>query len=421
MDNDDALHWGDGEWCGGLTLQWHCFGLALKLRFGVGTKKTDPPPPSRSPPSTRTMTGANQGTVHKLDPIPKSLDAAVRAAGLDKSLAAAGEPNPVDAAFLSAWLEASGGKEGKTLAALEAHVRWRNDVTEGKGRVRPAQITKQLAANKTFLQALDISGRPLVLVRGSRHYGGDLPQFTRLLAFAIDGALAQVDASTNPERRIRAVLDLKGIGLRNLDAATMKELFRVIGHHYPGNLDTFWFLDAPFIFNGLWRAVKQVLPSIVTPRVAFVKRGNDGTCPELMDAFGPEALPKELGGTAELIPVEDAVQAGAAAVASRSQEQDVGIGLGHGPPLGKALVPRGATGAASGRAQGLELTAEVVVCILAFCLMYMLLSNSRDARLQQWLGSSTSNSVESKYYAAMSVLTAQAFQQAQGMLSSIHR
>eukprot|EP00873_Tetraselmis_striata_P019015 jgi/Tetstr1/439279/TSEL_027721.t1 len=433
MVTNEAWAWGE-QLHPGIVLGARIAGVAIQLRW-AGRPSPSQTLNRRGSAVTASeaarvaaRTAGPAGASEELDPDIARLDAAVRARGLDRALADAGEPNPVDGAFLAAWLQAAGGDARQAEFLLNEHLKWRRAVATAEGgRVTADQVPQQLAAEKTFLTAAGPRGQPLLVVLGKRHFGGNLPQFTRLLAFAIDGAVRSAHHDANSGRRIYAAVDLRGIRMGNLDVPTMRELFEVIGRHYPGNLERFWFLDAPFIFNGLWRVIKPIVPAVVRPRVGFVKRAKDGSCQELLDALGREALPAHLGGDAELVPVQDAVEALEGAPRAV-------IGLGQGtsslpaqsaPPRRRrpaALLLPGGAAARDGEAprphMPLHLSrVEVAMVFLALWLMYLVVCSSREPRLQQFLG----NTAESKYYAAMSVLTAQVYQQAQGLMLGLPR
>ena len=43
---------------------------------------------------------------------------------------------------------------------------------------------------------------------------------------------------------------------RNLDVKALQAVFELLQSHYPERLHALWFLNAPFIFWGVWRMVK---------------------------------------------------------------------------------------------------------------------------------------------------------------------
>ena len=47
-----------------------------------------------------------------------------------------------------------------------------------------------------------------------------------------------------------------GLRTRNLDVKALQAVFELLQSHYPERLHALWFLNAPFIFWGVWRMVR---------------------------------------------------------------------------------------------------------------------------------------------------------------------
>ena len=50
-----------------------------------------------------------------------------------------------------------------------------------------------------------------------------------------------------------------GLRTRNLDVKALQAVFELLQSHYPERLHALWFLNAPFIFWGVWRMVRLSL------------------------------------------------------------------------------------------------------------------------------------------------------------------
>jgi len=300
-------------------------------------------------------------------PALASLHNAAVQQGLVAQLGDAGEPWLMEAKTLGGWLELGDGDPDRAMKAMQVHLEWRRKVV-GSGSVAPSQIPKQLAAEKAFLQPSNSEGKPLVVVLAKNHFADDMLEYLRLLAFTIDGALAAVDLKSNPGRKLYAAVDLQGIGLRNLDAGTLKALFDVIALQYPGHLELFWFVNAPMIFSGLWRVVNPVIHRTVRDKVQFVRLKN-GVCSEMLEQVGPDSLPLRWGGTAPLVPVEIAV------MERRSGSVPCGNRSASGGPLSAAQPMQIAATGSYGIGAG---TSSLVLCLMFMAalgsLLYLLLT-----------------------------------------------
>ena len=51
-----------------------------------------------------------------------------------------------------------------------------------------------------------------------------------------------------------------GLRTRNLDVKVLQAIFELLQAHYPERLAALWFLNAPFIFWGVWRLVQRTRP-----------------------------------------------------------------------------------------------------------------------------------------------------------------
>ncbi len=64
-----------------------------------------------------------------------------------------------------------------------------------------------------------------------------------------------VHASTSQELS-GAVGGGAGLRTRNLDVKALQAIFELLQAHYPERLAALWFLNAPFLFWGIWRLVR---------------------------------------------------------------------------------------------------------------------------------------------------------------------
>ena len=61
-----------------------------------------------------------------------------------------------------------------------------------------------------------------------------------------------------------------GIGLGNLDTKALRAVFEVLQQHFPESLSELWFLNAPFIFWGLWRVVSPFIQPATRDKIRFL-------------------------------------------------------------------------------------------------------------------------------------------------------
>lgn len=58
--------------------------------------------------------------------------------------------------------------------------------------------------------------------------------------------------------------------MKNLDVGALQAVFEVLQQHYPERLGELWFLNAPFIFWGLWRVVSPFIQQATKEKIKFL-------------------------------------------------------------------------------------------------------------------------------------------------------
>lgn len=61
-----------------------------------------------------------------------------------------------------------------------------------------------------------------------------------------------------------------GLRMKNLDVGALQAVFEVLQQHYPERLGELWFLNAPFIFWGLWRVVSPFIQQNTKDKIKFL-------------------------------------------------------------------------------------------------------------------------------------------------------
>lgn len=61
--------------------------------------------------------------------------------------------------------------------------------------------------------------------------------------------------------------------MQNLDVKALQGVFSLLQGHFPERLSQLWFLDAPFIFYGLWRCVSPFIEPATRAKIVFLSKG----------------------------------------------------------------------------------------------------------------------------------------------------
>ena len=64
--------------------------------------------------------------------------------------------------------------------------------------------------------------------------------------------------------------------MRNLDVGALTAIFDLLQQHYPERLGELWFLNAPFLFWGLWSVVKPCVKPSTREKIRFLSNSEKG-------------------------------------------------------------------------------------------------------------------------------------------------
>ena len=254
-----------------------------------------PTSPSRRSSSKSSQTSS---TISSSLPPKKDLEALRRLLAEDLIRRIENTGEVVDDAFLARWLMARGRSGPVSLAE---HAVWRDGFV-GQGGVSIESVESEIKIQKVCIQGLDARGRPVVLFIARRHRRAaeSAHQTMRLLVAALDAAVGAADGTINPYKQIVCIFDLTGMQ-RGFDVALLKDIFEVLQKHYPEVLASLYFVNAPWIFYGIWQLVAPFISPKTKKKISFISGVNG--LRELHQSLGRnDLLPKRLGGTAVLRP-----------------------------------------------------------------------------------------------------------------------
>lgn len=78
-----------------------------------------------------------------------------------------------------------------------------------------------------------------------------------------------------PNDKATIFFDLKGFGIKQMDFVNLLYLVKVLESYYPESLGTMYISNAPLIFWGFWRAVKNLLDPVVRNKIVFISTPDD--------------------------------------------------------------------------------------------------------------------------------------------------
>ncbi|KAG0625306.1 hypothetical protein M758_2G044000 [Ceratodon purpureus] len=216
---------------------------------------------------------------------------------------AGGTSKGVDDASLMRFLKGLSLNVDEAAKAFAKHQQWETSF-KPKGFISEVEIANELNAKKSYLQGRDKQGRPICVILARNHTANkeDFDEFRRFIVYSMDKILTAASDST--DGKINCIIDLEGLGFKNLDSKAFIAGFDMYQSHYPERIEKFYMVNAPLIFNGLWKVVRSFINETTSKKIVFVdKKKAQETLLSVIDA---DQLPKEYGGTADLVLLQDA-------------------------------------------------------------------------------------------------------------------
>eukprot|EP00877_Chromochloris_zofingiensis_P001376 jgi/Chrzof1/11239/Cz05g29020.t1 len=207
----------------------------------------------------------------------------------------------VTEATLRRWLAARKWVLEDALRDLTAHAQWRAQFVPN-GRILESEIASQLTQNKCFCQGVDRQGRAIIFLSAGNHVADDAALLRRFLAYCLDLGIKMCDTTKNPERKMTGIFDLEDFSLKNADVSALRAVFDMLQNHYPERLGVLYLYCAPVLFWSLWKIVQPFVDPVTRQKVVFVYKKEAEQ--EFAQVFDPEVIPKCIGGSAALVPVD---------------------------------------------------------------------------------------------------------------------
>ncbi|KXS19710.1 CRAL/TRIO domain-containing protein [Gonapodya prolifera JEL478] len=139
-----------------------------------------------------------------------------------------------------------------------------------------------------YLPVTDKLGRPVVCVHVARHHKNDpLIETERFTIWEMETGRQILKY---PAEAATIVFDMTDFGLKNMDYPFVKILISVLEAYYPECLGLLLIVNAPWVFNGVWKIIKPLIDPVVASKIRFAKISEVPTWIE------KDALPTSLGG-----------------------------------------------------------------------------------------------------------------------------
>ncbi|KAK6922476.1 CRAL-TRIO lipid binding domain [Dillenia turbinata] len=207
----------------------------------------------------------------------------------------------VDDFMIRRFLRARDLDVDKASELLLQYLSWRRDFVPN-GSISPSDVPTQLTHNKLFMQGLDRSGRPIVVVFGSRHKPtkGSYDELKRFVAFSLDKICSRMPPE---QEKFVCIADLEGWGYSNSDIRGYLAALSILQDCYPERLGKLFIVHVPYIFMTAWKVVYPFIDSKTKKKIIFVE--NKKLRPTLLADIDESQLPDLYGGGLSLVPIQD--------------------------------------------------------------------------------------------------------------------
>ncbi|KAL2634464.1 hypothetical protein R1flu_005943 [Riccia fluitans] len=190
----------------------------------------------------------------------------------------------------------------KAATAFVSHYKWKAEFIP-EGGFTEADLPTELAAKKSYAIAQDKKGRPVSLTLGRNHvYNKDTAEFKRFAVYVMEKLIAEAPPGTQD---FVVIIDLKGLGVKNLDTESFISGFQLLQNHYPGRIDKMYMINVPLIFSGLWKVASKFIDESTKNKIIFVQQDRKKVTDVLLESIDIDFLPIEYGGNGNLIPIQD--------------------------------------------------------------------------------------------------------------------
>lgn len=188
----------------------------------------------------------------------------------------------------------------KALELLIGSIKWRQEYQPwiASPRMDRELLRREAASRKMYIAGRDRSGRPIVVMRPARDDTGDedAEWKVRYLVWVTERVIAAMDEQRGVEKMVW-LIEMSGMKVAMTHSMSItKECINNMQNHYVERLGKAFFINAPWLFNALWRVIGPFLDPNTKAKVSFIKTNKAGL-DELHAMIDPSNLEEDLNGT----------------------------------------------------------------------------------------------------------------------------
>lgn len=180
------------------------------------------------------------------------------------------------------FIRARKGDVDRGLAMMATCLKWRLDTDVEKliasgdlinGKEIP-KFTEQQKSGKVFSLGTTSKEQPICYVIMKYHsiWGQPAASMQKFIVSQMETFRLLMHP---PNDKATIFFDLKGFGVKQMDFVNLLYLVKVLESYYPESLGTMYVSNAPLIFWGFWKAVKNLLDPVVRNKIVFISTPED--------------------------------------------------------------------------------------------------------------------------------------------------
>ena len=144
----------------------------------------------------------------------------------------------------------------------------------GLSREDPTYAIQGPAEKVYSLGYSDKNVMPVIMIHVKNHVAAAQPAET-MTKFVISAAETFRTLVVYPNDKVIVVFDMSGFGMRNMDWHSLMTVLKILEGYYPETLAKLYIYRAPWIFQGIWKAINPLLDPEIRNKINFCNKSNE--------------------------------------------------------------------------------------------------------------------------------------------------
>lgn len=144
----------------------------------------------------------------------------------------------------------------------------------GLSREDPKYAIQGPAEKVYSLGFSDKNVMPVIMIHVKNHIAGAQPAET-MTKFVISAAETFRTLVVYPNDKVIVIFDMTGFGMKNMDWHSLLTVLKILEGYYPETLAKLYIYRAPWIFQGIWKAINPLLDPEIRDKINFCNKPNE--------------------------------------------------------------------------------------------------------------------------------------------------